>query len=149
MSNKIRGNQVRSINAIQQDEHEDLADAKRVTLVDALGEFIDSGNRLPVDAIINVSSSDATEPEIFNILVPLKDVETAQALSTNTRKFLIRVRTADSMLKLAFETGESATKFITVRYGSYYCEFGLNLVNKTLYFQTTKDSKIVEILAWT
>lgn len=38
MSDRIRDNQVKSVNNITQDEHEDRLDAKRVTLVDANGE---------------------------------------------------------------------------------------------------------------
>lgn len=50
MSDKIRDNQIKSINNIQQDEHQDSADAKRVMLVDEDGNPINDGNPMPIDA---------------------------------------------------------------------------------------------------
>lgn len=50
MSDRIRDNQVKSINNIHQDEHQDSADAKRVLLVDENGNVINEANPLPTNA---------------------------------------------------------------------------------------------------
>lgn len=47
MSDKLRNNQVKSINNIHQDEHQDSADARRVMLVDESGETRDENNPQP------------------------------------------------------------------------------------------------------
>ena len=52
MSDKIRNNQIKSINTMIQDEHEDSADAKRVLLVDEDGNPINSENPLQTTAIV-------------------------------------------------------------------------------------------------
>jgi hypothetical protein len=74
------------------------------------------------------------------------DTEVSQALSDGTRSFLIKVRGA-CLLKLAFVLGESDTNYITLPPGTSYHAEGLNFTG-TLYFQTSKDNQVVEILEW-
>lgn len=89
---------------------------------------------------------EATTPTIYNVDVVLANTEVSQLLSDNTKSFLIRVRGVSS-LKLAFESGESGTNFITVAAGACYLADGLNYTGN-IYFQTTKPSQVVEILEW-
>lgn len=65
MSDKIRDNKVKSLNNIYQDEHEDSADAKRVTLVDMNGD--------PVNIDISVSSGGKLVTEKFDDIVITRD----------------------------------------------------------------------------
>ena len=48
-------------------EHEYDAEAKRVLLVDIVGDNHDKDNPLPVDAIINLSSTNPNTPNIINL----------------------------------------------------------------------------------
>lgn len=90
---------------------------------------------------------ESQSPTIYNVSVSLANTEMSQALSDNTRSFLIRVRGA-ATLKLAFEPGETLTNYLTLPPGSSYSTTGLNF-SGSLYFQTSKPSQIVEILEWT
>lgn len=89
----------------------------------------------------------AQNPKVYNVSVPLANTEVSQALSANTKKFLIRVRDSARM-QLAYEATESSTNFVTVPSGCTYEESELNFTG-TLYFQTNKASQLVEIVEWT
>lgn len=143
---RIPRNQIRSINAIYQDEHEDAADARRVTLVDAFGEFINSSNRLPVDVIIN--SGAATTPKVVNVPVSNAWQEVSYNFANNTNKISMRVRDGYAKIQYAWEAGKSGTDFITVQMGNVETIEGVELQGKTLYFQLSKGSKVVEIVSY-
>jgi hypothetical protein len=143
---RIPNNQVRSINAIHQDEHEDLADAKRVLTVDELGNPINSSNRLPVDVII---SAGASTPVIVNVPVTDAWTEVSYAFAVNTNKVSMRVRGGDAKIQFAWEVGKSGTEFITVQMGNIEVIEGVELNGKTLYFQLSKGNKVVEIMCYT
>jgi hypothetical protein len=140
--------QIRSIGTIQQHEHEDLASARRVLLVDQDGNYIDDQNPLPISGTINVAVDSADTPTIFNLSVPLANTEYSQVLPNNTKKLLIKSRVNNAKLQFAFESGESATNFITVPFGAFYESDGLLLVGKTLFIRSTLATTI-EVLAWT
>jgi len=140
--------EVRSRNKIEQHEHEDQADARRVTLVDQVGDFIDSSNRLPVDAIISIDTVDT--PLIYNVSAASANTEYSQVLPDHTKKLKIRVREPQAaLIKFAFVAAQSGTNYFTVKPGSVYDESGIDLVGKTVYFQVTKPNLIVEFLIWT
>lgn len=85
-------------------------------------------------------------PTIYNVSAAVANTEYSQALTSGTKKFIIRVR-GDATLKLAFDAGQSGTNYITVRGGTVYVEDNINFTG-TLYFQTTKATQTVEILEW-
>jgi hypothetical protein len=113
-----------------------------------------SGNKLKInaDGSINATTSasaGATTPTIFNLVVPAANTEVSQALPTDTRKFLIKVRDdLGAKMQLAFGSGQSGTTFITVGRGAIYVEDNVVLSSVTLYFQLDRAGKTVEILAW-
>lgn len=146
-SKPIPKNQVRSRNSIEQHEHEDQADARRVVLVDKCGEFIDSGNRLPVDAIVHLGSG-ADEPTIFNVNAALADTEYSQLLPDKTKHFMIKVRNNDAIMKLAFIAGDTSIKYVSVGYGNSYFIGDVEVTGMIIYFQTNKPGKVIEILTW-
>lgn len=85
-------------------------------------------------------------PTIYNVSSLLADTEYFQALTNNTKQFLVRVR-GTSVLKLAFVVGESGINYITIPPGCTYEAVGLSF-SGTLYFQTTKAAQIIEIIEW-
>ncbi len=99
------------------------------------------------NVVAEVSIDAATTPKIYNVSVPNGGVEVSQALSADTKKFLIRVRDVDQ-LQLSFTAGQSNVDFFTIPRGCTYLEDLVDF-NGSLYFQTTKDNQIVEILEWT
>lgn len=143
----IPKNQVRSRNSIEQREHEDDAAARRVLPVDEQGNPINSDNRLPVDALVNISSG-ADIPEIFNVTAPIANTEYSQLLPIKTRHLLIKVRDNDAIMRIAFESGDTDVKWVTIGLGNTFFIGDVELTGRTVYFQTNKSNKVVEILAW-
>jgi len=140
--------EVRSRNKIEQHEHEDQADARRVVPVDETGNFFNSSNRFPVDAIINISDIDT--PNIVNVPVVTANNEVSQVVPNNTKKFRIRLRESQAaVIKFCFASGQSGSNYFTINPGSQYVEDGIDLVGKTIYFQVTKPNVTVEFLFWT
>ena len=94
-----------------------------------------------------ISLSASTTPIIYNVSAPTAGTPVSQALSTNTKKILIRVR-GNANAQFTFVSGETNTKFITISRGSAYNESNLNLTSTTLFIQTDKNSQLIEILEW-
>jgi hypothetical protein len=79
----------------------------------------------------------------------LANTEYSQALSTATKKILIKTRDRTARIRLAFVSGDTSITWITVEPGSVYFEENLDLTGVTIYLQTNKASQIAEILEWT
>lgn len=141
----IPKNQIKSRNTIEQREHEDNAAARRVTPIDADGDFFGT----PDNPIYVINTDSATsDPEIFNVDAPDANTEYTQILPDHTGALLIRVRDGQARLQLSFNSGESGTKYITCEYGNNFYVSGVDLVGKSIYFQSNKPGKVVEILVW-
>lgn len=89
----------------------------------------------------------STATSIYNVSAALASTEYSQALSPNTKQFLIRVR-GSGKLQLAFTSGQSGVNYITIPAGSTYTQSEINF-SGTLYFQTNKAAQVIEILEWT
>lgn len=144
-NNRIRGNQIKDPRTINQNEHEDQADAKRVVPVDELGEFFGTPDN-PIS--VNSGSAAAANPTIFNIDCPLANTEYSQDLPDKTKQFLIKVRDGGAIMKVAFIVGESGSNYITIHPGANHLQLDISVMSKTVYFQLNKPDKLVEILAW-
>lgn len=143
---KIPKNQVISRNSIEQREHEDNAAARRVTPIDADGDFFGTPTN-PI-YVINTIGAAASDPEIFNVDATLAGTEYSQVLPDHTSAVLLRVRDGNAKLQLSFNPGESGSNFITVGLGNNFFVSGVDLVGKTIYFQASMPGKVVEILIW-
>lgn len=88
----------------------------------------------------------SASPTIYNVATILADTEVSQATNIGVKQLLIRVR-GFANLKIAFVSGESGVKFITVPRGCSLTLEGL-LFTGTLYLQTDKPGQVVEILEW-
>lgn len=86
-------------------------------------------------------------PKIYNINYPTANVELFQTLSSNTKKFTIKVR-GTGTLRLAFYPGETATNYIEVKPHIEFEETNLKY-SGSLYFQVDTGSVVVEIREWT
>jgi hypothetical protein len=100
------------------------------------------GESVPVDFVV----SDST-PDIKNITLVSANVEQSVTLETGLRQIMIRNRSPqNAVLKIAFTSGESGTKFITIPKGNSFNLENINFNSKTLYLQSNQDNTIVEIL---
>jgi len=90
----------------------------------------------------------STAPTIYNLLAPTAGVEESQALSTGTRQILIKTRSNNAEMQIAFVATQSATLFVTVPAGCSYFDSDLNLTGVTIFIQTNKSSQTIEIREW-
>jgi hypothetical protein len=148
--NPIRLNKVKSPGNIQQDEHQDLADAKRVILVDEDGNEHNDSNPVPVEGelSVNLDSSNPGSIEIQNVNLLLKNVEYSIVIPEKTIKWRIRARNK-SRLQWSLTATESSTNYWTVIPGNTDGEDTVFLEGKVLYIQASKDNEVVEFRAWT
>jgi hypothetical protein len=120
--------------------------ARRVVLVDPWGCRIDDDNPLPVSGNITIGDS-AANPTIFNINATLSDTEYSQALPNGTTQFSIKARN-NAKLQISYTLGQTNTSFLTITPGNIYVVKSVKLTNKTLYFRSTKNDTVVEIVTW-
>lgn len=90
----------------------------------------------------------ATNPTIYNLSMPLANTEYSQALSSGTKKVMIRIR-GKHKAQISFVSGDSAVLFFTLEAGAVYFEENLDLANAIIYMQTNAASQVAEILEWT
>jgi len=120
--------------------------ARRVVIVDKLGDKIDSSNPLPVAATVILTN--VATPSLFNVSCPNAGVEYSQLLPNNTAQIQLKARNSQAKLQLAWISGTTSTTFLTLTPGSIYTLDSVKLTNKTVYFNSSKDNTIVEILTW-
>jgi hypothetical protein len=102
-----------------------------------------------VTTTVRPSFSTASNPTIYNVNLILAGTEYSQVLNNAVKKILIRVRTGDSTLRLAFVSGNTNTVYVTVPKGANYFEENLDLSGVTIYLQSDVSARVAEILEWT
>ena len=124
--------------------------AIRSLLVDDLGNTFDEGNPLPVTA--TVTDSAPQNPYIYRIAYPTAGVEMTKAIPDNTKKLYVSAVGKMGVVRIAFSAGATITgpgeSYVTVDMGNAYEREGIKLVGKTLYFQCSRGSVIIEIEVW-
>ncbi len=94
-------------------------------------------------------ASPASNPFIYNVLSPATpDTEFTQALNANTKKFILRSRNG-SRIKLAFISGDSSIKYITLEKYTVLEQEDLIATDLILYMQVNQANDVIEILEWT
>lgn len=127
--------------------------ADRVILVDELGNKYNQGNRLPVDATVNLTASKPNKHTIFNHLVTAANTQQVVLLPDKTEIINIFVRSKKAItLQYTFVSGETNTKYMSVSPGVRKEITGVGLSGVTpLYFElnlTDVGGTIVEIETW-
>lgn len=87
-------------------------------------------------------------PTIANETMTSANTEYSYDIPAGTKRFEIKLRTLNALLKLAFISGESGTNYITIPYGSSYMENDVKAGPLTLYFQSPSSSQTAEIKSW-
>ena len=88
------------------------------------------------------------KPTITNTTMTDADTEYSYALPDGTRRFSIKLRSLNALLKLAFASGASGTTYITIQYGESLPILSVKGNGLTLYFQSPTASQIAEITIW-
>lgn len=96
---------------------------------------------------ISIDNLKVTTPDIINYIAVNADTEYNISLPSNTTRFLVRAR-GTAKLRLAFNSGETATKYITLWPGYEYIDADIDLVSLTLYIQSSKAGETIEIVSW-
>lgn len=86
-----------------------------------------------------------TNTKITNLTLTLANTEYSHVLQNKLRQLIIRSR-EDARLQIAFVSGESSTKFFTVRGGNALILADVDFNGETLYLQANKTNSTVEIL---
>jgi hypothetical protein len=94
---------------------------------------------------LSISTPAAEVPTITNLSMVSSLVEYSYEVPENTKKIYIKSRTAT--VRLAFNTTETATNYITIPYGSSFSLENLQF-NGTLYVKSSKNSDTLEIMTW-
>lgn len=114
----------------------------------------DGNNEVAVnpDGSINVVSTVGarTVPLIANFPVVLASTEYSYTFPATTKKFSIKDRDGNAKTRIAFTSGDTNSKYITLDMGCTHVEEGLStLAGFTVYFQSNKAGRTIEILSWT
>lgn len=114
-------------------------------------KFIDHA---PGETKVRVSVADAvtTLPQVSartieNIPITNANSEQSHTFPANTRFYMLRTRN-HAKLQIADNSGESATKFITVSPGAVYSSQVFNATTTTIYFQSPIAGTILEAESW-
>jgi hypothetical protein len=87
-------------------------------------------------------------PTIANTAITLADTEYSYDIPAGTKRFEIKLRALNALLKLAFISGASGTTYITIPYGGSYVENDVKAGPITLYFQSPSATQVAEIKTW-
>jgi hypothetical protein len=86
-------------------------------------------------------------PTIYNVSLGPVSTEQSQALPANTKQFMVKSR-GQSLLQIAFSSGQSGTNYITIQPNAVFSTSGL-FASQTVYFQSPQTGDVVEIMAIT
>lgn len=107
----------------------------------------DASNPVPIVGDITADIESATTPKIYRVSCNVASTEYSQSLTDHTKQLLIRCD-GKAKVRIAWASGETATKYFTIERGVTITESGLDLVGKTIYFSCDLNSQIVEIREW-
>ena len=89
----------------------------------------------------------ATTSKIYNVNLPVAGTEVSQALSTNTKKFMIQSRN-NTILRVSTVSGEVNTgPYITIKGQTSRVIDGLDFTG-TIYLRSSVPNIVVEIWEW-
>lgn len=151
---KLRVDSSISINEIQGEVSVeiDAADGDNIALANADGSkkvtVTTIGSKEALD--VNVANLDITvsTPTIVNINIPNANTEQSYIILAGTKRISAKLRGV-AELKIAYNSGTSGSTYLTIPPGTEYLEDKFILTsNITLYFQTTKNNQVLEVITW-
>lgn len=99
-------------------------------------------------SIAFTSSTAKGTPDVQNVDATLAATEYSVTLPANTVAFRIRSRDPRTKLQYAYTAGQSGTTYLEIPTGNTLVEEGLTPGSRTIYFQSSKASQVVEVLSW-
>ena len=89
-----------------------------------------------------------SRPTIGNVAMAMANTEYSYDLPVGTSRFIIKLRNPGYVLKVCWVSEVSGTIYKNVMQGGSYEESDLREGSNVLYFQTTADDQVVEIISW-
>jgi len=87
-------------------------------------------------------------PTIYHVSAPTANTEVLQALPDGTKQVEVVVESLNASAQFAYTATESGTDYFIIPAGTAHKDSGLNLINKTLYIQTDKNSQTIIVKVW-
>lgn len=87
------------------------------------------------------------KPTIENTAMTSANTEYSYTFPAGTKKFRIKLRALNALLKVAFVEGESGSNYITIPYGDHMT-VEAKVGGATIYFQSPTASQVAEIQTW-
>lgn len=101
--------------------------------------------RIPLKQVGGLVSTTATDWAVANITLVTSGTEYSYAVPNGTKQLIISSRT-QAKLRLARNPGDTAIVYKTIWPGGSFTLTDLSFTGQTLYFQSDKNSTIVEIV---
>lgn len=169
--------------------------ARRVTLVDPMGDKYDATNPLPVAAVFDgdvqvgdiritavdddpvagnihssvrisdgvddlainpdgsinvvVQTGSTASPTLANVTILLANTEYSYVFPTGTKQFTLKDRKGDAKTRYSYTLGGTSGVYGTLDVGCTYPVTGISTpVGFTIYMQSSKPNRIIEIVSW-
>lgn len=97
------------------------------------------------DIDVNVTLDNPKSFSVETINIPLANTEYLVNIPDGTRRFKLKDRDGDTKLKVSNQSGGD---HFTLHYGNSYEESGLTTDSVTLYIQSSKSSRTLELITW-
>jgi len=106
---------------------------------------ISDGIRLIQDNFpASVAINGATDIKITNLSLPTSGTEVSHTFTDTLKSITLRSRNK-SQIQYCFVSGESNTKYVTLRPNAVLNMDGLSFLGKTIHMQSSTDGEVVEI----
>lgn len=105
----------------------------------SVGSYGNTGGQIQIEGTPTVKT-------IYNVDVTLINTEFSQILPSSTVEFVLKSRTGNQTIKLAYNSGDSGTLYYTIPKGVEYNDSNFH-DSVTVYFQSNITG-VVEIVAW-
>lgn len=86
-------------------------------------------------------------PQVLNVTLTLANTEYPLTIPSGTRKFSLKTRDANHVVKFSFEAGTSGTTYVTLD-GITYNEDMVLVREVTLYCQSATAGVVLECIIW-
>lgn len=130
----------------------DAADGDNIAIANA-----DGSKKVTVTTVsgkealdVNITNPQITvsTPTLSNVSIALAATEQSFSIPSGTKRFSLKIR-GNSNLNVSYISGQSGTNFLLVPTGSEYIEDNLYLASSlSIYFQSDKNTQILEIITW-
>lgn len=82
--------------------------------------------------------------KVLNVYIPLANVETEIVIPNAVKRYKIKAREPNTKIRVSDGSGD----YFTIPYGAMYEDIDLDTLGVTLYVETDRDDRTIELLLW-